>query len=575
MATCIEKTKCPGCDHNSLQTWINEDGRYSSFCFGQCGKPFGDPYKDKPPPEVEIKTPEQLAEELEDIKKCPYFMVKHRGIPGNVYKAWGCRLLVSEYDGKTPYAIAFPYTDEDEQVCGYKVVTLKGKSFWTIGNVRDALPFGITRALRMGGRRLYITEGEYDAIALEICFKESVKGTKYEKQKNAIVSLPAGGGSVKKCMTKAWDILSAHFDEFVMVVDDDEIGKKAEKDFQSLFPGALVSDKPFGCKDANDALKQGKMREMAQLAKFKAHKPPIQGVIHVRQILHKAKEKIEPGLSFGLGDEFDRISFGQIWGELMSTGGATGSGKTLIAHQTTEHNIFVHKEPVFNVLLEEDNVMTLRNVAGKHDGICYHNPRVEYDEDKYMDTIEQLDGKLLLWEGGADLKLRFDLDAIMQAIRFNHAEFGTRIVNIDNMTCLVDHLGTGEANEFINKYSSELANMADQLGLFINIFSHVNAPKWGASHEQGAPIFPNQFTGSKGLMRACPKMAVFERNKYAEVKENRSFSLLGVVKNRKYGSEEKTKTIYDGTTGRLSEHEWSTVNGTLMDEDPKQKPGRR
>mgnify|MGYP000080977732 CR=1 FL=1 len=570
--TCVEMKKCPDCGGGSLQVFWNEDSlTFSSYCFSQCLEPKGNPYKDgEEPPEVHVKTPEEIEQELAEIKSCDYFQLKHRGIPGNVFKAWGCRLLVSTHDGKTPYAIAFPYT-EAGKLSGYKVVTLKGKTMWCVGNVRDAELFGQSRALKQGGKRLYITEGEFDAIALEFIFKQSIAGTKWSHMKFAVASLPAGGGSTKKAMASNWDVLKMRFKEFVFVVDDDDVGKAAEKAFQRMYPKMLVSDKPFGCKDANDALMKGKGKEMSQMAQFGAHKPLIQGVVHVRDIIAKASIKVEEGLSFGFGEEFDRISFGQIWGEVMSTGGATGSGKTLLAHQSTAHNIFIHKEPVFNIFLEEDNDMSLRNIAGKKDGICYHNPRVEYDQDQYMARLESMDGMVLLWESDADLKLRFDLEEIVSAIRFNHAEFGTRLVNMDNMTCLVDHLGTGEANEFINKWSSELANLAAQLGLFINVFSHVNAPRFGPSHEEGAPIFPNQFTGSKGLMRACPKMAIFERNKFAEIAENKSNSYLGIVKNRKYGSEEKTKMRYDSTTGILNPFEWTSPNGTLMDEDPKQK----
>jgi twinkle protein len=355
-----------------------------------------------------------------------------------------------------------------------------------------------------------------------------------------------------------------------MVERANECGAKAEKVAQQLLPEVLRVDMPSGCKDPNDAVKNGQERELAQNVLFNAHKPPIEGVIQVRDVMHRVLEKPTMGLSYPM-EELTQLTYGQRFGECAAIGGGVGSGKTLLAHEWAAHNITEHGIPCFAVLLEEQNSQTVRNIAGKIDSIPYHKPDVEYDEDQFIATAESLQGKLMLWESDEDQHMRFDINEIIEAIRFNTLEYGARFHYIDNMTRLVDHLTSSEANEFINKYSSELENLSVQLDIHIDVFSHVNAPKFGASHEEGASIFPNQFTGSKGMMRSFPIMMGFERNKYAPGADACK-SYTAVLKNRKFGGEGKVKTLYTPSTGRLKEYEWE--GDTLIIEDDTKKRRR-
>ena len=122
---------------------------------------------------------------------------------------------------------------------------------------------------------------------------------------------------------------------------------------------------------------------------------------------------------------------------------------------------------------------------------------------------------------------------------------------------LVDHLSTGEANEFINKWSSELANLAAELNIHVDLYSHLNPPKGkdAKDHENGGEVLASQLTGSRGIMRAFPLIMSFERNKHAQgdLKAN---SFLGCIKNRMFGGEDKFKTRYEQSTGRLLQYEW-------------------
>ena len=555
--TCVQKLPHEECgSNNGLQVFYDDDKEvYSGYCFS-CSTYVQDPYGGKTPPKPKVKTDEEIFQEVQEIRELPTVPTKYRGIPAKFYSQWGVRQGVSEVDGRTPFALYFGYT-RGKKLLGWKVRMLSKKAFWSVGATRDADPYGYLQARKRGGKRIYITEGEFDSLALDYAFQshhEMIKKPQYGKV--AIVSLPGGVSTMARTIKK----VMKHWEEIVLVVDNDEPGREALKEAQKLCPDVLMADMPMGCKDANDAAEAGQ-KSMSQLVKnclWNAHKPPIKGVIQVSEIIDKSLEKPSFGLSYPW-DSLTEMTYGQRMSECIAWGAGVGLGKSLISHEIAAHNIIVHDAPSFVVALEEQNVLTLRNVAGKIDSIPYHKPDAEYDIEQFRETAEKLQGKLILWSDSGDQAQRFDLDTIITAIRFNVAEFGVKFVTIDNMTRLVDGLSASDANAFINKYSSELEALSNQLDIHIDCYSHLNKPTRG-SHEAGAEVYASQYTGSRGLMRSFPTMIGFERNKHSEG-ELKSRSYISVIKNRLYGSEGKLKTQYFPKTGRLLQNEW--VGDTL------------
>ena len=272
-SVCIEKISCPDCavqPNTHLQTYLNVDEAfgmewYTSHCHGECNEQKGDVYtKLGKAPKKDIKTPEQLKEETDDVVECVIFKPKaaYRGIPPAFFRSWGVRLLLSEFDGKTPYAIAFPYSDYGK-LCGWKGRPLKKKSYYAIGRTADADPFGLERAFKIGGDTLWITEGEFDAIALDYAMYLA-SGTKM----HPVISLTSGGGSLEKNFDYIYSrILKLKYKNIVLVVDDDMVGEIAEITARELWGDMVYCvKKPTNCKDANDAVKAGKGKEMGLLA---------------------------------------------------------------------------------------------------------------------------------------------------------------------------------------------------------------------------------------------------------------------------------------------------------------------
>jgi len=573
MGICVEKIACTECGSSDGKQVFFDDikDKYYAICFAGCGmKAYGSPYEEGEGPTVVAKTQTEIDEEIREIQACKILTVEkgkqHRGMPGDVFKSWGVRLLLSEYDGKTPYAVGFPFSNQ-ENLAGWKIRTLKDKNFFSLGDVKDADPFGFERAMKIGGKTLWITEGEYDAIALDYALVQCQKDTKFAKKMYPVISLTHGGGSITKNLKKIRKRIKRKFSNVVLVLDNDAVGLKAEKEAQALWPDILVVSKPKGCKDANDAVQQGLTLEMGHLAYWEQHKLPIEGIVRVSTILARALEPPKMGLSYPY-DELTEMTYGQRFGEAVCLGGGVGCGKTVIAHQFSAHNMIEHNTPCNLILLEEQNHYTLRSIASKIDSVPYNNPKAEYDHEQLVATAESLQDKLFMWASEGDQALRFDMDEILSGIRFNTLEYGCRFHYLDNWTRLVDHLDTGSANEFINKYSSEIENMSTQLDIHIHTFSHLNAPKFGPDHESGAEVFGSQFTGSKGVMRSFPVLMGFRRNKHADEEKgmSKNNSILSVLKNRKFGSEGEIRTQYIPETSQLIQNHWQ---GELLNEIPK------
>ncbi|MNQ76180.1 hypothetical protein D3C85_910070 [compost metagenome] len=565
---CVQKIKhdVVHCTSDKGLQVFYDDGKnkFSGYCFSCAAKGLeayvDDPYNGDSPKPPKRKTEDEIQEEIQEIRNLKATRETFRGIDPEYFARAGIKLAYSEYDGKTPFTMNFPYTI-DGKLVGYKAIMLDKKVMWSIGDIKGADLFNweIAKKNANGPQpRLYITEGEFDCRALEQMLEAHAAKKKSQFNKFAVVSLPHGVGSAVTTLGRMRKEIDKYFTDIVCVFDNDEAGKKAVKDVQKILPNIKTAVYPTNAKDSNEILLKGDGDLFAEFCIWKSAKPTTEGVVSVSTVLSRDLEPPQPGFSYPW-QAFTDMNCMQRMGEATCTAAGVGLGKTLIAHMKHSHNIVEHKEKVFLALLEEPNRSTLYNIAGKIDGIPYHVPSIhELNREQYLETAYSLEGKLFLWESeGQAAHNRFDIEEIVKAIRYNTMEYGVRFHAIDNMTRLVDHLSTGEANEFINKWSSELANLAAELEISIDVYSHLNPPRGKDSkdHENGGEVLASQLTGSRGIMRAFPLIMSFERNKHAqgELKAN---SFLGCIKNRMFGGEDKFKTQYQQNTGLLLQYEW-------------------
>jgi twinkle protein len=284
-----------------MQVFERDDGTVDGYCFS-CNTYIRNPLGDVSlasaiPKENRIgKTKEEVDKELEDILSYPVVDLKVRKLRASYLEEFGVKVGVSEQDGKTPTIVYFPYT-LDGNITGYKVRLLEEKRMWSIGSTKGCDLFGWEQAIKTGARRLIITEGEFDAVALRAIIDLETKDS-YKDYKPAVVSLISGASSAKKDISRLMPKIKKYFKEVVLCFDNDEPGQKAVSEVCKLFGDVTSITLP--CKDANECILQGTQTKKAAYAAvtFRASKPNNIRLIHGSQLRDKAKQAPKMGLSW-------------------------------------------------------------------------------------------------------------------------------------------------------------------------------------------------------------------------------------------------------------------------------------
>lgn len=581
----VGDSACPKCveagrdtTSNHLQHWINDDtGEEWCYC-NRCGHYVRVTADNKATIENGMRirrewTDEEVAEAIAEIQECPIRDLGSRGIAEWVAARYGVRVGLSYEDGETPISHFYPKTKHGE-IRAYKVRNLLHKSFYAIGDGTDCDLFGMTQATLgdVWGEKLFIFEDELSCMS---GFQVLCLYSTSSKYKPACVSLPDGSKSAATALARNRKFVES-FKDIVICMDNDEAGEEAVKAIRSLYPNVQVARINLGkrkdgspIKDANDLLMEGRTQELNNILRFHAAKEKPCGAVSVMDCIDEALKKPEWGYSYPW-DGLTQMTYGIVLGEMIAIGAGVALGKTLMAHEMAAHFINKYDMSVGCFLLEETVGNSIKNIAGKSANIPFHRPDIDYDPALLREEAMKYDGKLHLYRNFG----QNDWDDIKQCIRFWVVERGVKFIFLDNITCLVSHLTPSEQNTEISRIASELSGMCNELEFTTFVFSHLNAPSGGAPHEEGGQVKEVQFTGSRSLMRYCQVILGFERNKQAEG-EAKNFSLIRLLKDRKYGKSGCVYTKYNNNTGRLTERLSSevdednpfTVPGAVSDDD--------
>lgn len=560
---CVQKMahdhpNCKSTSGKSLQVWINEDesGKrfYSGFCFA-CGIPVPNPYGDNPPDptEIKVKTPEEIQEELNEITSCPVFDLDHRGIEPSFWGDARVRLLYSEYDGKTPYALAHGFT-KNGRLARWKIKLLNKKVIWSVGDTQDNDPYNWEAAKLIGGKTLYITEGEEDCIALRQILKTMNRGSQYEELDFAVISLTDGSDSVHKSLAGKAEEIKQRWEQVVLVLDDDEPGKKAAKEACRLLPGAMIATLP--AKDANDCLKRGLLKAAQSAVVFRAARPLPTALVDKEILMMELDEEVPMGVTTPWPKLTDMM-FGQRRGEIITLGGSEGGGKTTLARQLCEHDIVEHDWGVFTCFMEESPQQTLRRMAGLYDNLPYWEPNFKddprYDHEKFQATCRKFLHNMEIWDrkqqGEDPMETWEGIKTILRQIGPDIDMFV-----LDNLTILSEGISASEKNDFLGKLYADQVKLADQYKFQILDLSHLNpVAKGQRPHEDGGRIKKGDFTGSRAAAKYSHFMFGFERNSQAI---DPNCSIIRSIKARESGKTDAFKTYYQSDSGRIVQQHW-------------------
>lgn len=550
MGKCVEKLphKTDTCNSgNGLQVF-EDNGKFSGYCFA-CNTVVVDPYKDQPAgykPVFHIKTDEERAAEVRAIRdKFKTVDLPERKLRKESLEYFGIKIGVSEQDGETPVTHYYPYK-RGEDLVGYKVRLIENKSIWAIGSTKDVDLFGWDKAILTGGKKIFITEGECDAVALYQIFKDQTKGTQYADYDPAVVSLAHGAGSAPKDLVKMLPQIRKHFKEIVLVFDMDEAGRKAAEEVVKVIPDATVATLPS--KDVNECLLQGRSKACYNATQFNSAKPKNTRLVSGNELHESAKQPAVFGVSWPW-KHLTAATRGIRLGETIYIGAGQKQGKSEVVNTLTAHFIKEHGWKVFLIKPEESNKKTYKLVAGKLVGKVFHDPNRPFDEEAYDQAGEVLQDHLYM----LNLYQHVGWETLKADIKMAALE-GCKVVIIDPITNLTNGMSAADANTRLQEIAQELSSMALDLNIVIFIFCHLRNPDSGEPHERGGQVLSSQFAGSRAMARSCNLMLGLEGNRDPNLpKEEKNIRTLVLLEDREFGETGRYKLYWDDNTGLFNE----------------------
>lgn len=560
MSKIISDTGCPSCiekgdDRTQNHLMMFEDG--GAYC-NRCGYTTNWKEKEIPVRERKELTDEELREVLEEFRSCKPSSWPDRGISEQTTRRFGCNTGTHPTDRTKVGSYLMPThsrgCDGKLELTGYKVGIPKDQrkpdlpKYFNRGRVRDAVLFGEELLPSQPFKKLFITEAPMDTLALYESIKGSNKGTKWASLEPNVVGLPHGTGCAVDVISKSMDKVKLA-EEVILVFDNDKAGKEAANKVKALLPGVKTISLPDNL-DCNDMLLAGRGTELAKMAMWGSEVLRLDTVVDISDIEDEIVKKPTWGKDYPW-PSLTKLTYGKRPKEIVGIAAGVGIGKSDFKYQMMVEDL---KDPnvkvgVFD--LEATEGKTGKAVIGKIKHMLLHKPDVEYDEEAIRQEARNLAGRIKIYKhrGSRDWG-----KGIKDAIRHMVVVEGCTEIYMDNMTSLVSHVGTAEANELLNTIMGEVASMVEELDFNFVYFAHLNPPKTGPSHERGGKVHENQLTGSRAMIKWSHYIIGLERNKDPDLPEyERNTTTVVLLKDREFGNVGKFRVFYDKDTGDLKE----------------------
>ena len=528
----IKNQPCDDCGGSDPKQ-IYEDG--STFCFS-CRKSHpaakGErELMDFEPTEVNNSWASSKMKEVHDDYTVRGF--KERSIYKQVSEHYGVKVSY-DIDG-TIDAHYYPYYSGNT-LAGYKVRTLP-KSFTSIGSVRGGL-FGQT--LYNGGKRLVITEGELDAMAVQSAWYKRYK-TFYP-----VVSLRSASSIKDLIEAREW---IRNFEEVILWLDNDDAGKEAMKEAARIIGYDKIKVAKSSEKDASDLWIKDPDQVLKTIYDAVDYTPA--GILTKTELWEQLEKYNElesvpyPPFMDGLNDKLKGMRFGEI--TLWTSG--TGSGKSTLLREIGVHLLESTKDKIGIISLEESPAETARKMAGMainrnsaKEEISIEDLKVGFDTVFGDDRVMVLDHQGSISDG-----------SIMGFLEYMCLS-GCKYLFVDHITILASEGAEGlTGNEAIDKIMNDLLRLVKKYEVWIGLISHLRkTDNKGKSFEEGKLPSMDDIRGSGSIKQISMDIIAFARNVGASTEEERNTIKTKVLKCRYTGLTGPSGNLfYNFDTGRL------------------------
>jgi twinkle protein len=391
-------------------------------------------------------------------------------------------------------------------------------------------------------RRVVITEGELDAMSV-------AQATDF---KFAVVSVNTGAGGAVPCLKHNYLWLD-RFNEIILWFDDDEAGRDAVEECAKLFKVGKVkiAKGPPGTKDASDLLKAGRPGDI-QTAVFSAVSWRPKGIVNASAneddvCAPRADDTAHSWKYTWPWEALNEMLGPMLPGQVCYHVAGTGIGKTTGIAEI-EHHLLEQGCKIAHMGFEDTRRdVKLRLLSIRVSERLDIEPR---PDDKMRDLHREVfgSGQVELFDPET---AEWTVDAILGYVRYAAKALDCRVIVLDPLSFIAAGLDAAtDERKALDKVSRDLAALAKELGVHLQVTHHLSRPE-GVAHEEGAATSLNQVRGSGGIANFATIVIGHERNQQADGRQSLVTQLRALKNRPRSRTGPMLALAYDFDTGRL------------------------
>jgi len=434
-----------------------------------------------------------------------------------------------------------PYYNQGGKLIGYKQRT-KDKEFYWKGSSKGTMLFGQQLWKKGSGKKVTVTEGELDALAISQAFD----------LKWPVVSVPNGAQGAIKAIKENFEWLNS-FEEIVFAFDNDKAGQEAVKECAEIFPFGKVKvvSYPDGCKDACDLLKFN--HALVQRLVWDAYQYSPDDILCGEDLRAEIHKEPVVGLPFNCFPELSEKLKGLRKHEFYLFSAGSGLGKTTAAHEIGYDLLMNSNQKIGIVALEDTKRDTAERYLSMHlDKPLRHDREGVTSEDldrAYDETIAL--GNWFLYDHFGSL----DCDRLISKLEYFASALQVDWIILDHISIVVSGNDTADERKDIDKLMTGMNSLIKKFPVGIIAIVHLKRPAQGKSYNEGRQVSLSDLRGSAGLEQMSTAVIGFEGDQQDE--EIKNLRQVRILKNRDVGWVGKVPGCleYIPETGRLIQSE--------------------
>lgn len=494
--------------------------------------------------ETEFKP--KKPEDMSFINDLTHNGFKDRRITRQVAEHFNVKSIKSA-DGSVTHHY-YPYTKDSREVA-YKERVVDGKRFRTLGDFKGVELFGQSLFPR-GGRRIVVTEGELDALAVAQASQDNYK------QVYPVVSVPNGASALQSIHSNREYLRS--FKEVILMFDSDEPGQKAVAEAAKVIGSDKVKVARMSQKDPSDLYLAGGEKSIHDSI-WNAQNWCPAGIVNSVDTWDQYTAELDavytpyPSFIEGLNDKI----YGRRLGSITTFTSGTGSGKTSFLREDMYHLLKTTDSKIGICSLEESVAETVRGFISLELSKRVGIPGVDVPMEEQREAFEKTMGtgrfEILDHQGSVSD------DSLLEKLEYMACVCD--YIYLDHITIAISEV-EGSVNAAMDKFMSELLKMAKRHNVWFGVVSHLRKSNQDqSSFEQGAEINEDSLKGSGSLKQISAQIIALERNKAAEDINERTTVKVRVLKDR-----------FGGDTGTAGRYKYDFDNGRLRGVSPEKEP---